>query len=121
MKYIKSYYDCNDYKEILNYFFKIFVNENFLNIDKKDYHNIFKKSYDKILNDLINNNIKSDKKLFFNLRNELLYLIENNKILNTEINKHKIYLFSFKSDLYLDYNNILNHDFFRLKINPKYL
>ena len=34
MKYIKSYYDTNDYTNILNHFFKIFINDNFINISK---------------------------------------------------------------------------------------
>ena len=121
MKYIKDYYDGNDYKDILNYFFRLFKDENFLNFNSKEYYNIFKNSFDKILNQLVNNKIKSDKKLFSSIRKELLYLINNNDILKKEIERHKIYLLEFKENNYYNYTGSLNYNYFRLKINPIYL
>ena len=64
MKYIKNYYDIDDYTSILNHFFKIFINDNFINISEYEYKSIFNDIIHKISIDIINNNIKSDKKLF---------------------------------------------------------
>lgn len=114
MKYIKDYYDVNDYKDILNHFFKIFVDDNVLNISKYEYENIFKDIINNISHDIINKKIKSDKKLFKVVRNNLLYLIENNIIIIDEIHEK-----SFKSNLYITGNGI-NYNYFRLEIKDKY-
>lgn len=114
MKYIKNYYDINDYKDILNHFFKIFVNDNFLNISKHEYENIFKDIINNISHDIINKKIKSDKKLFNVVRNNILYLIENNIIIIDEIHEK-----SFKSNEYI-INNLINYNYFRLEIKDKY-
>lgn len=67
MKYIKDYYNKNDYKEIIFYFFKLFVTENLLNISESDYYFIFNNSINNIINDIENKKIKSDKNYFFQL------------------------------------------------------
>ena len=114
MKYIKEYYDINDYNNIINHFFKIFVNDNFLNISKYEYENIFNDIINNISHDIINNNIKSDQKLFKVVRNNLLDLIENDIIIIDEI-----YEKSFKSNLYITGNSI-NYNYFHLEIKEKY-
>lgn len=119
MKYIKDYYGINDYKDILNHFFKIFVNDNFLNISKYEYENIFKDIINNISHDIINNNIKSDKKLFNVVRENILFLMQNNNIIINEIKRHEIYKKSFKSNEYI-INNLINYNYFHLEIKDKY-
>lgn len=119
MKYIKDYYDINDYKDILNHFFKIFINDNFLNISEYEYKNIFNNIVNNISLDIINNKIKSDKKLFNVVRENILFLMENNKIIINEIKRHEIYKKSFKSNEYI-INNLINYNYFHLDIKDKY-
>ena len=114
MKYIKNYYDMNDYANILNHFFKIFINDNFINISKYEYESIFNDIINNISFDLINNNIKSDKKLFNVVRENILFLINNKIIIIDEIYKK-----SFKSNEYI-VNNLINYDYFHLDIKDKY-
>ena len=113
MKYIKNYYDINDYTSILNHFFKIFINDNFINISEYE-KSIFNDIINNISLDIINNKIKSDKKLFNVVRENILFLINNEIIIIDEIYKK-----SFKSDLYIT-NNIINYDYFHLDIKDKY-
>ena len=114
MKYIKNYYDIDDYASILNHFFKIFINDNFINISEYEYKNIFNNIINNISLDIINNKIKSDKKLFNVVRENILFLIENNKIIIDEIYKK-----AFKSDLYIT-NKHINYDYFHLDIKDEY-
>ena len=114
MKYIKNYYDINDYTNILNHFFKIFINDNFINISKYEYESIFNGIVKNICFDILDNNIKSDKKLFNVVRENILFLINNKIIIIDEIYKK-----SFKSNEYIA-NNIINYDYFHLEIKDKY-
>ena len=114
MKYIKNYYDINDYTNILNHFFKIFINDNFINISEYEYKNIFNDIINNISFDILNNNIKSDKKLFNVVRENILFLINNKIIIIDEIYKK-----SFKSNEYI-INNLINYDYFHLDIKDKY-
>jgi len=117
MKYIKKYYNLNDYKSILNHFFRLFITENLLNMSENDFYNIFNNSIYKLSHDLINKNIKSDKILFLNIRNEIIFQIKTNKDLKEILKSHgyNINDISFKSDDYLRLNSI-NYDFFRLNL-----
>ena len=114
MKYIKNYYDINDYTSILNHFFKIFINDNFINISEYEYKSIFNDIINNISLDIINNKIKSDKKLFNVVRENILFLIENNIIIIDEIYKK-----SFKSNEYIT-NNIINYNYFHLDMKDEY-
>ena len=114
MKYIKNYYDLNEYTNILNHFFKIFINDNFINISEYEYKSIFNDIITNISFDILNNNIKSDKKLFNVVRENILFLIDNKIIIIDEIYKK-----SFKSNEYIR-NNLINYDYFHLDIKDKY-
>ena len=116
MKFIKKYYDEHDYKDLLNYYMKKFIENNFLDIKNYEYEYIFKNSINKIVNDILENKIKSDKKLFEVLRSEFNYLSFNNSILNNELKRYDLLFNKFKSDEFKTIDNRINYNFFVLKI-----
>lgn len=112
MKYIKDYNNFHDYKEILNYFFKLCITENFIQLNY-ELKKVIHESINNICNDLVNKKIKSDKKLFNTVRNEFLKIMEN-------LNLFELYGFKkvFKdNNYYYGSNNYLNHRFFSLEYN----
>ena len=112
MKYIKEYYNVDDYKNILNHLFRIFIDDNFINISYE--YEIINEIINDICFDILNKNIKSDKKLFKVVREKCIELINNKIIVIDEIYEKSL----FKSNEHM-VNNRINYNYFHLEIKDE--
>lgn len=127
MRYIKEYYERDEYLDLFNYWFKIFIGDNFLNLSKSEVERLFKIGVNEIIDDVLEGNIRSDKKLFMSIRELILSVaFSNNKdnLLFNAIVNHGGYDLEvkFKSDDYLTYDKkYFNRDFLLLMFKEEYL
>ena len=127
MRYIKEYYERDEYLDLFNYWFKIFIGDNFLNLSKSEVERLFKIGVNEIIDDVLEGNIRSDKKLFMSIRELILDVVySNNKdnLLFNAIVNHGGYDLEvkFKSDDYLSYDKkYFNRGFLLLEFKEEYL
>jgi len=126
MRYIKEYYEREEYIDLFNYWFKIFIRDNFLRLDNKDVSDLFKDGVNNIIDKILDGDIKSDKKLFNNIRElivDVAYSNNKDNLLYNAILNERIYNdeIKFKSDDYLTFDKKFNRDFLLLEFKREFL
>lgn len=127
MRYIKEYYERDEYLDLFNYWFEIFIRDNFLDLSNKEVELLFKKGVNDIIDDILNKSIKSDKKLFYSIRELIFDVINSNNkdnLLYHAIVKHGGYDLDikFKSNEYLTFDKkYFNRDFLLLEFKKEFI